>query len=701
MPRPDARSTAKRQASSEGLRRSPIAFTGCLVACLVLAFSVVSPAYAADSKCPDDAPAAAPAKDAVVDQKKSATLLFIPGPVRTPEPAMTADLEQLPGFSVGLFSPTLGRYSPTQMMLDISQGSRVATSLYKPITPQPPGLIATGAGGQFVGWNPLVARADAVPGEVVPGLLACSAEHAKKAVSWVGFAGSSTLTGIAAADAKGRIPSVRQPFAGKQVNELLDAQTQANLVVAALPAGGIGYGIARELSAADPERLIIVVQAPPDPARTRLLTIAVRGIGGPGGLKSATTRRPGLVAATDVAPTILDRLQVELPPAMQGQPIVSAPRMSAAQLNQMNDRLALIAGRRAPLGKSVLILGCFFLIFLLLAGRIAGRYAETARLAQRLVGLAVLWIPTMLLVTAAIRPSRAIEADIAFVGSLVLAFITDKFVKWPRALWVPALVAIVAHGVDFLFLNAHFTGESLLGSNPLYGARFFGVGNELEAVLSVSTVIGLGAWLCDRGIKNPARWFAAGGVVMALFLGAGRLGADVGGVIYIAAAFGVAALYAAKMKFTAGRVALLILIPIVGLALIAGLDQVTGGESHLTRTIVEANSFGDLWKVADRRFSASIEGAKSDGIWILVIVAMLLMLWAWLRRERLFSLLTAPGEDPAARRPLRAGMIGGLGGTLVGAVANDSGPAILLIGTIYLGMALLYLRGRPPSGIME
>ena len=98
--------------------------------------------------------------------------------------------------------------------------------------------------------------------------------------------------------------------------------------------------------------------------------------------------------------------------------------------------------------------------------------------------------------------------------------------------------------------------------------------------------------------------------MLALFLGAGRLGADVGGVIYVGAAFGIAALYVAKMKFTPLRVAALIALPFIGLGLIGLLDAVTGGESHLTRTVFEANGPGDLWKVADRRFSASIEGAK-------------------------------------------------------------------------------------------
>jgi hypothetical protein len=46
-------------------------------------------------------------------------------------------------------------------------------------------------------------------------------------------------------------------------------------------------------------------------------------------------------------------------------------------------------------------------------------------------------------------------------------------------------------------------------------------------------------------------------------------------------------------------------------------------------------------------------------------------------------------------------MVGALAGTVIGALANDSGPAILIIGTIYICMGLLYLRGRPISGTIE
>lgn len=647
--------------------------------------------------------AAAPTGDGSVDQERAATLLFIPGPVRTPEPVLTADLEQLPGFAVGLFSPTLGRYSPTQMMLDISQGARVASSLYKPVVPQPPGLVSTAQGvnsapGGFVQWPILVKRAEDVPGNIDPGLFGETLRTAGKDVTWIAYSGAPTITGIAAADLAGRIRSLMMPPPSAQDDELSKAQYLSEVVVGTLPAGGKGFGIARRLASEQPDRLIVIVQSPPEPARTRLLTLAVHGLDGDGGLRSATTRRDGLVAATDVAPTILERLQVEPPSDMQGQPIEGAPRMTAPQLNEMNDRLSLVSGRRAPLGRSVILIGGIFIILLLLIGRLSGRYAEISRLTQRLVGLAVLWLPVMLLITAALRPSQGIEAGFAIVGSLLLAFVTDRLVKWPRALFVPVLFVVLAHAFDFLVFDARLTGESLLGSNPLYGARFFGVGNELEAVIAVSSVMGVGAVLSDSGIKYPARWFAAAGVVLALFLGAGRLGADVGGVIFIGAAFGIAALYVAKMKFTPLRIAALVALPFIALGLIGLLDAVTGGESHLTRTVFEANGLSDLWKVVDRRFSASIEGAKSDGIWLVVIIALAVLVWGWLKREKLFSRLTDDGEDAVARRPFRAGMVGALGGTVIGAVANDSGPAILIIGTIYICMGLLYMRGKPNSG---
>jgi hypothetical protein len=667
-------------------RKVPLATFAAVIAALAL----FAPSAAAIDCAPHGKRAGGP-----VDQAAAASLLFLPGPVRTPEPELTAQIERLPGFAAGLFSPTLGRYSPTQMMLDISQGSRVAGSLYSPVVAPPPGLLADGFGprarsGRFMQWPGLVRRAERVPGEIVPGLLACSVAAAGLRSLWVTSEGSPTSSGIAAADAHGRIAQLRFVPPGRLRGELFAAQRSSELLIAALPASSNGLALVRALAAADPERLIVLVQAPPDPARTRLLSLGVRGVGGDG-IRSATTRRDGLVVATDVAPTLLDRLRITQPSAMQGQPIEAGRPLNAAQLGELNARLALVAGRRGPVVVGVFLLGVVVILLLLLLGRFTGRRQETARLVARLVGLAVLWLPLFLLVTAILRPSRSNEIDIVLAGSLLAALATDRLVPWPRAPWVPALAVTLAHGIDFLAFSGRFTGESLLGSNPLYGARFYGVGNELETVIVVSCVIGVGAALCGRPQLRPARWFAAAGVLVALFLGAGRLGADVGGVIFAGAAFGAAAVYVARLRLTPLRVAGVIVLLLAGLAAIALLDALTGGQSHLTRTVVDAQSAGDLLNVAQRRFAASINGARAGGVWLVVILAVALLIVGWRRRERLL----APLGDALTNRPYRAGLAGALVGTVIGALANDSGPAILIIGTVYLAIGLSYARGRP------
>ena len=48
---------------------------------------------------------------------------------------------------------------------------------------------------------------------------------------------------------------------------------------------------------------------------------------------------------------------------------------------------------------------------------------------------------------------------------------------------VPAAVGLAAYLVDLAF-GSPLIIRSLLGPNPLFGSRFYGIGNELEAALS-------------------------------------------------------------------------------------------------------------------------------------------------------------------------------------------------------------------------
>src|SRR4029078_11209949 len=98
------------------------------------------------------------------------------------------------------------------------------------------------------------------------------------------------------------------------------------------------------------------------------------------------------------------------------------------------------------------------------------------------------------------------------------------------------------------------------------GSRFYGIGHELEATLSALLLIGLGALLYGRGRTRGGVWaFVRGGIVVAIWIGAGRLGADVGGVITVAAGVAVAALLMLPGGLTKRAVALAIIAPVAAI----------------------------------------------------------------------------------------------------------------------------------------
>jgi hypothetical protein len=247
----------------------------------------------------------------------------------------------------------------------------------------------------------------------------------------------------------------------------------------------------------------------------------------------------------------------------------------------------------------------------------------------------------------------------------------------------------VAHAVD-LVAGSPLIVRSLAGPNPAFGARFYGIGNELEAILSATVLLGAGAFMAGRRGRGVPAGFASACLVAALFVGAGRLGADVGGVITIAAGGAVAVLVSLPGGPTRRAIALAVAAPVLAVAALAAVDLVTGGDAHLTRSVLDADSPGELVDVAERRFEISWESLK-QGTTPLSVGLFALALAYGVRRRR--AVLAPLRGD----RAFAAGMWGTLAATLVGALANDSGPTIFLVGAAALVLAAGYLAGKPPA----
>ncbi|HUB75807.1 MAG TPA: hypothetical protein VL977_02060, partial [Solirubrobacteraceae bacterium] len=452
------------------------------------------------------------------------------------------------------------------------------------------------------------------------------------------------------------------------------------LVVADLPSAGA----LRELAASRPRtELLLALERPPAtrPSAQRAPLLLALGAGGlgRGALTSATTRIDALVTAADLAPTVLRWLGRRGPAAFTGQAIGVGAARSPGWYRSFAARLAVIRGRREG------VLAAFAAAWaLLLAASLALR--RRAAPALRLGALAALWAPALALLTAALAPDAAAESAIIVGGSFAAALATDRAVAWPRSAALPVAAVLALFTVD-LARGSPLTDRSLIGPDPIAGNRFFGAGNELAALLPVALLTGVAAALPQRPpTRREIALLALAGAALTAVLAWGRMGANVGAIMTAGAATAASCVLLAGP--TRRRLALAVLAPIAALGALALLDLATGGGAQFTREVLHAHSLGALLATLGRRLREAWS-ALSPGL-VLPATAVLLGAVAVALRPgtRVFEPLADASAWPAALR-------GALAGSLLGALAADSGPRVLLVGCAMLACAIAYVRGGP------
>jgi len=556
---------------------------------------------------------------------------------------------------VGILSAGVGNVSAGQTYLDIGQGARVQQSLYDSPLPR---LTIRGAEGSGLRvpaaqWQDVRRRAGSAPADVLPGLL--GSVLARADITRIHAVKSAAITALSIVDEHGRVSAPRCPDPGC-----------ASAVVASADLAGL-RNLAKALRGDD---LLIAFGEPPPPANHGL-AVGIVGRGFDGTLTSDSTRMRGFVLDTDLAPTILQRLGIAVPDEMTGEPIETDGAVDAAYVQGLSDRLAVIGPRRAPvLGLSVL----GWVVFTALAFAAFRRAGLQIALTMLATSLAL--VPAVLLLCAALEPSELAEGLIVGIGCPALAVATLWFAPGLRGLAVAAAVSVVGYGADVV-AGFHLTELSLIGPNPIAGVRFYGIGNELEATIAALVPIGTGAavagWAPRGSPRNAALAFALTGLAAITAFAPGRFGADVGAAIAIAV--GAAVAIGVCLGARRWRWVWVIAAPIAALAALVAIDLVSGGDAHLTRSVLDAGGLGDAGQVFQRRLELSAHSfaryATSAIFWIVVAV-IVAGLVNWRSVRAWFG----------ARVVLWAGFAGAVAATLAGTLANDSGALLLMIGTV-------------------
>ncbi len=651
-------------------------------------------------------------------------LAFVP----TGEP----ELASVPGMSVGIMSASQGSYSAAQLLLDITQGARIASSAYS--TEHPPRLAlrisdprsaggrvgepiaeAGAAGpaveGAIAGWPAARRRAESAPQLLRPGLLAAQIPGG---AAYVGVRAHSTVDAIAATDRGGRVAAVSLGATSSLLARVTALRRAHPLVVADLPAGPGGRQDLRALSATRaPGELLLVLQRARSAPGHELLWAAAAGLSGeaPAGpsraaagadvdgrggsagarnteLTSQTTNERGLIAAIDIAPTILRHLSLPIPADMRGDPLRTDGPLHSASLRALMARLHVITSRRLR------ALAWLLIAWALLLGACASaprsRTRPRARAwAMRTGALGVLWAPVVVLIPAALEPGAAVEYATIALACLGLGALSDLLLPWPRAPLAPAIVAVVALTADAL-AGTQLLMRSLLGPDPILGARFYGIGNELKSGLAVLVLCAVAAALYPavRG-RRAVLAMAGAGVVLAVVEGSARIGAGVGGVILVSAGTAVATVMLLPGALTRRRALTVLIAPVVGLVALAALDLATAhGTGHYTGSVLHARSLGDVRDIIVRRYTAAWDELHNGAMPVATAFALLAAALGLRRRERLLAPVVG---DPA----WLAALSGGLAAGVVGALVEDSGPVLLVVAVFALGCVLTYLWASP------
>jgi hypothetical protein len=643
---------------------------------------------------------------------RSALVVFVaPGEVTRESGAVGADaveaeLESIPALSVGILSATQGSYTTAQLLLDVTQGARVSASAYTPPTP-PPLRVALAGGapragghprrtlphpqanrlGQVDPWGRVLARARSAPQLLDPGLLGASVPGGG---AYAGWYGADAVDGALAADRYGEIAAVSLGSPSTLLARISALFDRHSLVVADLPSGLPGYADLRTLAAKrPPSELLVAVQRAPDDPDHELLWCAFAGLGAGGRtLTSQTTNQRGLIAAIDLAPTILTHLGAPVPADMRGKPVELDGGLEGAHLDALKARLEVIDSRRLP---ALECLAAAWALLLLAASAPLGWGDRRGRRgwALRCGALAMLWAPVAALIPAALEPTRTVEFAVLVGACFAFGALTDRLLAWPRAPIAPAVAAVVALSVDAL-AGTQLLMRSLLGPNPAFGARFYGIGNELKSGLAVLAFAGVAAALYPavRG-RRAALMMGMTGVVLAAIEGSARIGAGVGGVILVSAGAAVATVVLLPGALTRRRLLIVMGAPVVGLVALAALDLATAhGSGHFTGSVLDARSAGDLRDVIVRRYTAAWDELKNHLMPFATALAIFASAVAVRREERV---LAPVGSDPA----WRAALLGGLVSGVIGALSEDSGPVLLVVAVFALACVLGYLWGRP------
>ncbi len=434
-----------------------------------------------------------------------------------------------------------------------------------------------------------------------------------------------------------------------------------------------------------------VMLIPPGSASTQTVAGQAESIslseGETGVLYSPTTRREGIIANTDLAPTVLDWLQLPIPDHMEGRAIQWQHHKQTVSVFWENweQIYHLYQSRRDVLYNYIV----FQVILLIAATFILLKVTwKQARTAIRIALLTLVLSPALFLFLPLIpyRLSAGVVLTMLGISALILAILLQRL-PWAFMFAAEAFISWMPVVLDVVF-DLALMQRSYLGYDPIIGARYYGIGNEFMGVVIGSVMLFIAAWM-EHDAKRMMRWpVAALFIGITVILAAPFWGTNAGGAIAAIAGFFVAYIRLFQIPLNRKFLLKIFLLGSVIIVLLGVIHLVQGEQqSHIGRAI-NWIIHGEIRPIAD------IATRKLEMNWRLIQVSS----WSKVFVTSLFILaifvFPARGVMKVYQQQyphLIAGISGIVAAALVALIVNDSGVVAAAMIMIYAVVPLLYL----------
>jgi hypothetical protein len=413
----------------------------------------------------------------------------------------------------------------------------------------------------------------------------------------------SDLPELAAHGAVGLlVPANGRETSGVQARAALaQGETRPSYLGGGVPSGAtrITYETADSVDFSRPQ---IVLGLPSGAAQPndQVYPVAVIAPGYGGLLTSDSTRLPGVISITDIAPTALGEVDA------LGSTAQTDPSGRVLALDE------LIRERRENRLSSALLVGALIVLLVFVLPRAAALAYATALTANLVLGA---------------TETSATWIVLCSVGLAIAAAVPlSRVVRGPTRLGLALAAVLVLYLVAFV-LDGSWVAYSPWG--PPQNGRFYGVSNLLETMLLVPALVS--AALLVRRFGPLA--FAGVALLSFVLIAGSRFGADGGGALVLAAGYAVLGALLAGLR--GRRLAAAVAGAALAAGALIGIDAATGGSSHVTKAIgggpdTLASHFGERLHVSWERVTV---GPGPGLATLLSLIALTVLVVRLLRSE--------------------------------------------------------------------